>query len=58
MASCNAIIKDLMRPNGIAFSPDQKTLYIANSDEKRKVWMRYDVAADGTREQRARVLPT
>jgi gluconolactonase len=43
-----AIIKDLSRPNGIALSPDEKTLYIANSDEKRKVWMKYDVAADGT----------
>lgn len=42
------VIKDLTRPNGIAFSPDQKVLYIANSDEKQKVWMRYDVAADGT----------
>ena len=42
------VIKDLTRPNGIAFSPDQKTMYIANSDEKRKVWMQYDVAADGT----------
>ena len=41
------IIRDLSRPNGIALSPDEKTLYIANSDEKRKVWMRYDVAADG-----------
>jgi gluconolactonase len=44
----DAIIKDLTRPNGIAFSPDEKVLYIANSDEKRKVWMRYDVAEDGT----------
>jgi gluconolactonase len=43
-----AIIKDLSRPNGIAFSPDEKTLYIANSDEKKKIWMRYDVAADGS----------
>jgi gluconolactonase len=43
-----AVIKDLTRPNGIALSPDEKTLYIANSDEKHKVWMRYDVAADGT----------
>jgi len=44
----DAIVKELTRPNGIAFSPDQKVLYIANSDEKRKVWMRYDVAEDGT----------
>jgi gluconolactonase len=43
-----AVIQDLTRPNGIAFSPDQNVLYIANSDDKHKVWMRYDVAADGT----------
>jgi gluconolactonase len=42
------LVKDLTRPNGIAFSPDEKTLYVANSDEKRKIWMRYDVAADGS----------
>ncbi|MDZ4800842.1 MAG: SMP-30/gluconolactonase/LRE family protein [Bryobacteraceae bacterium] len=37
------LAKDLTRPNGIALSPDEKTLYVANSDEKRKIWMRYDV---------------
>jgi gluconolactonase len=42
------IIKDLTKPNGLAFSPDEKTLYVANSDEKRKIWMRYTVAADGS----------
>jgi gluconolactonase len=42
------VIKDLTRPNGIAFTPDGKTLYISNSDPKRKIWMRYDVAEDGT----------
>ena len=42
------VIKDLTRPNGIAFSPDEKYLYIANSDEKNKVWMRYEVQPDGT----------
>lgn len=42
------VIKDLTRPNGIALSPDEKTLYISNSDEKKRFWMRYDVAADGT----------
>ena len=42
------VIKDLTRPNGLAFSPDEKTFYIANSDEKHKVWMRYDVNPDGT----------
>jgi gluconolactonase len=43
-----AIIRDMSRPNGLAISPDEKTLYVANSDENRKVWMRYDLAADGT----------
>src|SRR5947208_7394835 len=43
-----AIVRDLTRPNGIALSPDEKTLYVANSDEKHKVWMRYDLGADGT----------
>ena len=41
------VIKDLTRPNGIAFSPDQKYLYIAVSDPARKIWMRYDVKPDG-----------
>jgi len=42
------LVKDLTRPNGIAFSPDEKILYVANSDEKKRLWMRYDVAADGS----------
>lgn len=42
------LVKDLTRPNGIAFSPDEKVLYVANSDEKNKTWMRYDVRPDGT----------
>jgi gluconolactonase len=42
------LIQDLNRPNGIALSPDEKTLYVANSDEKKRFLMRYDVAADGT----------
>jgi gluconolactonase len=42
------VIKDLARPNGIAISPDQKTLYIGNSEEKNRIWMPYDIADDGT----------
>ncbi len=41
-------ITDLNRPNGIALSPDEKTLYVSNSDERKRFWMKYDVAADGT----------
>ena len=36
------------RPNGIAFSPDERTLYVANSDAENKVWMAYPVRDDGT----------
>jgi gluconolactonase len=42
------LTKDMSRPNGIAFSPDEKTLYVANSDPKKAVWMAFDVKADGT----------
>src|SRR4051794_21984289 len=42
------LTKELTRPNGIAFSPDEKILYVANSDPKKKIWMRYDVDADGS----------
>lgn len=42
------VIRDLTRPNGIAFAPDEKYLYISNSDDKHKVWMRYEVQPDGS----------
>jgi gluconolactonase len=40
----------ITRPNGLAFSPDEKTLYVACSDPKIAVWMAYDVKPDGTLE--------
>jgi len=46
---------ELSRPNGIGFSPDEKTLYVANSDPERAIWMRYDVTEDG-RIENGRVL--
>jgi gluconolactonase len=42
------LTKELTFPNGIAFSPDERTLYVAVSDPEHPVWMAYDVAADGT----------
>ncbi len=41
------VVSDLTRPNGIAFSPDEKYLYVDNSEPK-KIWMRYRVQADGS----------
>ena len=37
---------ELSRPNGIAFSPDEKQLYLANSDVN-KIWKVYDLTEDG-----------
>ena len=39
---------DLKGPNGIAFSPDEKYLYVTNWDEKKKIIMRYEALPDGT----------
>ena len=39
---------ELKGPNGLAFSPDEKYLYVDNWDEKRKVVMRYEVHPDGS----------
>jgi gluconolactonase len=41
------LVGDLPRPNGIAFSPDEKFLYVSNTGP-RKIWMRYPVKPDGT----------
>jgi gluconolactonase len=39
---------DLTGPNGVAFSPDERFLYVTNWDTAKKVVMRYPVAADGS----------
>jgi gluconolactonase len=41
------LTSELTGPNGIAFSPDERVLYVDNWDPARKVIMRYDVTADG-----------
>lgn len=38
----------LRAPNGIAFAPDGRTLYVSNADRARLVWMAYPVRPDGT----------
>jgi gluconolactonase len=40
--------KSMTRPNGLAFSPDERTLYVAQSDPKRAIWMAFPVKKDGT----------
>ena len=42
------LTKEMTFPNGIAFSPDEKTLYVANSDPTKAIWMAFPVKEDGT----------
>jgi gluconolactonase len=39
---------DFTGPNGIVLSPDEKYLYVANWDDKKKIIRRYDANADGS----------
>ena len=39
--------KEISRPNGIAFSPDEGILYVANSDGNDPVWRAFPVQEDG-----------
>jgi gluconolactonase len=41
------LINDLTKPNGICFSPDEKYLYVAQSDPKNAIIMKYPVLQNG-----------
>lgn len=42
------VTKELEAPNGLAFSPDFRTLYVANSQAHAPIWKAYPVNPDGT----------
>lgn len=42
------LTKAIKAPNGIAFSPDEKKLYVSNADKTNAVWIAFDVKPDGT----------
>ena len=42
------LTREIKAPNGIAFSPDEKTLYVTDVDPSRPAWLAYDVKVDGT----------
>ena len=46
--SLTLLTKELSRPNGIAFSPDEKQLYVANSDPEQAIWRVFNVMEDGS----------
>jgi gluconolactonase len=41
------LTKDMTAPNGIALSPDEQTLYVANSDPEKAIWMAFERKGDG-----------
>ncbi|MCA9136560.1 MAG: SMP-30/gluconolactonase/LRE family protein [Planctomycetales bacterium] len=42
------LTKEMTRPNGIGLSPDEKTLYVAQSDPDRPIWMAFPFNEDRT----------
>ena len=50
------ITKELERPNGIALSPDEKTLYVAQSYKPAPVWNAYAIKEDGTTNETGKTL--
>jgi gluconolactonase len=46
--SLTLLTREMTAPNGLAFSPDEKILYVAQSDPERAIWMTFPVKDDGT----------
>jgi gluconolactonase len=46
------LVDSLTRPNGIGFSPDEKTLYVANSEGEAARWYAFDVDGDSLKNAR------
>ncbi|MCA9089749.1 MAG: SMP-30/gluconolactonase/LRE family protein [Planctomycetaceae bacterium] len=42
------LTREMTRPNGIALSPDEKTLYVAQSDPEAAIWKAFPINADGS----------
>jgi gluconolactonase len=47
-ASLELVDETLARPNGIALSPDEKYLYVTDSDGNKKHYYRYEILEDGS----------
>lgn len=50
------LTKELMRPNGIALSPDEKTLYVAQSHKPAPIYKSYAIKEDGTTDNEGKLL--
>jgi len=42
------LCRTMTRPNGIGLSPDEKTLYVAQSDPQAALWRTFTIAPDGS----------
>jgi gluconolactonase len=42
------LTREMTRPNGVAFSPDERVLYVAQSDSASAIVRAFDVKSDGT----------
>lgn len=47
------LVDTLSRPNGIALSPDNTSLYVAVSDPEHAVWYQYDITGPGKVENKS-----
>lgn len=50
------LTKELTRPNGIALSPDEKTLYVAQSHKPAPIFQAYAIKEDGTTDENGKTL--
>ncbi|HZS85589.1 MAG TPA: SMP-30/gluconolactonase/LRE family protein [Stellaceae bacterium] len=50
------VIGDIVRPNGLCFSPDEKILYVVDCGASPRLIHAYDVVGDGTRLANRRTL--
>src|SRR5215472_5674208 len=46
--SLTLLYKGVARPNGLAFTPDEKYMYLNNSEPHRKICLRFEVQEDGS----------
>jgi gluconolactonase len=56
-SSATAVVRDAVQPNGLAFSPDERTLYVADSGKPRHI-RAFRVSADGTSVDGGRLFAT
>ena len=50
------LTKSVSYPNGIALSPDEKTLYVASSDPSKAIWLAFPLEDEGTKLGEAKVF--